>query len=208
MPKCVFCCSKVNSLILQYGEFKVLAHCQKCGNLADQYQEYDFVLKLLDLMLQKAEIYRHFLALQLSKSIIIRFGLLITVFEIYINYMIAEESHSLAIISEFTLLDKIIFYSIICLFHKLKYGKLVAVPLLFASYPILFILSSILWQFHISTDYLFVYALKLVRRLSQIQVIRLYTNSSYMEALIVVFLTLLIKYQLLLEYDLHPMLTL
>eukprot|EP00835_Amoeboradix_gromovi_P006624 NODE_818_length_3941_cov_0.458355.p2 type:complete len:211 gc:universal NODE_818_length_3941_cov_0.458355:3255-2623(-) len=195
MPRCVFCCSNVDKLILEYSGYHVLAHCRKCDNIADPYLEYDLVLLSLDLIIQKPQAYRHVLWLNFSYSFISRFFVLIFLFEVYINLLLVEyESILIANLWIFTLFDKMFFYLLVCSWFYFRYSRIVAIPLCISSFPILFILASILWQFNIRHDYIFVYSLKMIRTLSQIQAIRLFVDTSYMSSAIVFFIVLLFKY--------------
>ena len=207
---CVFCCSKVDKLILEYSGYSVLAHCVKCDRIADPYLEYDLVLLSLDLILQKPEAYRHMMWTKLSNSFISRFFILIVMFEVYINLLLVEHKGILLNqVWQFTLVEKFVFYILLSIYYRHRYSKIVAVPLCISSFPILFILASILWQFNISTDYMFVYALKMLRLLSQVQAVRLFVNGPYYESAIVIALSLFIKYHVCqILFPMNPMLML
>eukprot|EP00834_Sanchytrium_tribonematis_P005254 NODE_305_length_10201_cov_0.856464.p6 type:complete len:210 gc:universal NODE_305_length_10201_cov_0.856464:5512-6141(+) len=209
MGNCVNCECE-SKLVLQYGKYTVLAHCKSCGAVADPYLEYDTVLLGLDLILQKPAAYRHMMWTKLSQSFIYRFFVLIMMFEVYINALLEE--HNKTTLKEvwiFTLFEKMIFYSLLGIYFKARCSKSVTIPLCIASFPILFILASILWQFKVSTDYLFVYALKMLRRLSQIQAVRLHVKCAYAEAMVIIGLALFLKYYVCkIFFPMNPMLIL
>ncbi|CAN0418567.1 unnamed protein product, partial [Phaeothamnion confervicola] len=59
---CVECGHAVPQLYKQYSEGNIrLARCDACGSVADKYIEYEFVLIAIDLVLHRAEAYRHLL---------------------------------------------------------------------------------------------------------------------------------------------------
>eukprot|EP00918_Siedleckia_nematoides_P071037 GHVU01155123.1.p3 GENE.GHVU01155123.1~~GHVU01155123.1.p3 ORF type:complete len:126 (+),score=16.68 GHVU01155123.1:468-845(+) len=61
MPVCVECGNFLkNGIYKEYPGGNVrLLNCHACGKVADKYVEYDFLLLLLDLILQREQVYRH-----------------------------------------------------------------------------------------------------------------------------------------------------
>ncbi|EEB19034.1 arv1, putative [Pediculus humanus corporis] len=59
---CVNCGNRVKHLYREYSPSVLkLINCEKCGNVADKYIEYDRIIILIDLILLSKEGYRHVL---------------------------------------------------------------------------------------------------------------------------------------------------
>lgn len=69
MPICISCRTPVRTLYTTYskaddralGKGVRLTQCPHCKKFADKYVEHDFVILFIDLVLIKAEVYRHLL---------------------------------------------------------------------------------------------------------------------------------------------------
>ena len=75
MPICISCRTPVRTLYTTYskaddralGKGVRLTQCPVCKKFADKYVEHDFVVLFIDLVLIKAEVYRHLLFNRLGK---------------------------------------------------------------------------------------------------------------------------------------------
>lgn len=110
MPICIECSYPVSHLYSTYsraddrslGKGVRLTQCPRCQRFADKYVEYDFVVIFIDLVLIKPQVYRHLLFNRLGGSnnqfdrSIIRLGVLLLLFDVYLTWTRIEKSPSLA----------------------------------------------------------------------------------------------------------------
>lgn len=76
MPICISCRTPVRTLYTTYskaddralGKGVRLTQCPHCKKFADKYVEHDFVVLFIDLVLIKAEVYRHLLFNRLERG--------------------------------------------------------------------------------------------------------------------------------------------
>jgi hypothetical protein len=76
MPICISCRTPVRTLYTTYskaddralGKGVRLTQCPVCKKFADKYVEHDFVVLFIDLVLIKAEVYRHLLFNRLRRD--------------------------------------------------------------------------------------------------------------------------------------------
>jgi hypothetical protein len=76
MPICISCRTPVRTLYTTYskaddralGKGVRLTQCPVCKKFADKYVEHDFVVLFIDLVLIKAEVYRHLLFNRLGRD--------------------------------------------------------------------------------------------------------------------------------------------
>jgi len=76
MPICISCRTPVRTLYTTYskaddralGKGVRLTQCPVCKKFADKYVEHDFVVLFIDLVLIKAEVYRHLLFNRLERG--------------------------------------------------------------------------------------------------------------------------------------------
>lgn len=76
MPICISCRTPVRTLYTTYskaddralGKGVRLTQCPHCKKFADKYVEHDFVVLFIDLVLIKAEVYRHLLFNRLERE--------------------------------------------------------------------------------------------------------------------------------------------
>ncbi|KAE8350908.1 Arv1-like family-domain-containing protein [Aspergillus coremiiformis] len=110
MPICIECSYPVSHLYSTYsraddrslGKGVRLTQCPRCQRFADKYVEYDFVVIFIDLVLIKPQVYRHLLFNRLGGDnnqfdrSIIRLGVLLLLFDVYLTWARIEKSPSLA----------------------------------------------------------------------------------------------------------------
>ncbi|KAI4947809.1 hypothetical protein J4E86_008325 [Alternaria arbusti] len=107
MPICISCRTPVRTLYTTYskaddralGKGVRLTQCPVCKKFADKYVEHDFVVLFIDLVLIKAEVYRHLLFNRLGKHegrlgfdrSILRLGILLLLFDVYLTWARIEK---------------------------------------------------------------------------------------------------------------------
>ncbi|GKZ24523.1 sterol homeostasis protein [Aspergillus brasiliensis] len=110
MPICIECSYPVSHLYSTYsraddrslGKGVRLTQCPRCQRFADKYVEHDFVVIFIDLVLIKPQVYRHLLFNRLGGDdnqfdrSIIRLGILLLLFDVYLTWARIEKSPSLA----------------------------------------------------------------------------------------------------------------
>ncbi|KAJ5192207.1 hypothetical protein N7449_008349 [Penicillium cf. viridicatum] len=110
MPICIECSYPVSHLYSAYsraddrsqGKGVRLTQCPRCQRFADKYVEYDFVVLFIDLLLIKPQVYRHLLFNRLGRDdnqfdrSIIRLGVLLLLFDVYLTWARIEKDPSLA----------------------------------------------------------------------------------------------------------------
>ncbi|KAJ5548015.1 Arv1 protein [Penicillium frequentans] len=110
MPICIECSYPVSHLYSAYsraddrsqGKGVRLTQCPRCQRFADKYVEYDFVVIFIDLVLIKPQVYRHLLFNRLGRDddrfdrSIIRLGVLLLLFDVYLTWARLEKDPSLA----------------------------------------------------------------------------------------------------------------
>ncbi|KGO77699.1 Arv1 protein [Penicillium italicum] len=110
MPICIECSYPVSHLYSAYsraddrsqGKGVRLTQCPRCQRFADKYVEYDFVVLFIDLVLIKPQVYRHLLFNRLGRDdnqfdrSIIRLGVLLLLFDVYLTWARIEKDPSLA----------------------------------------------------------------------------------------------------------------
>ncbi|ODM16601.1 hypothetical protein SI65_08108 [Aspergillus cristatus] len=108
MPICIECSYPVSHLYSTYsraddrslGKGVRLTQCPRCQHFADKYVEYDFVVLFIDLVLIKPQVYRHLLFNRLGRDdnqfdrSIIRLGILLLLFDVYLTWARIEKSQS------------------------------------------------------------------------------------------------------------------
>ncbi|KIW48471.1 uncharacterized protein PV06_01052 [Exophiala oligosperma] len=106
MPICITCSTPVKNLYTVYskaddrtlGKGVRLTQCPNCKRFADKYVEHDFVVLFIDLVLIKPQVYRHLLFNRLGRSdnrfdpSILRLGILLILFDVYITWARIEKS--------------------------------------------------------------------------------------------------------------------
>ncbi|KAI5249999.1 ARV1-like protein [Aureobasidium subglaciale] len=106
MPICIECRYPVSSLYTTYskaddrtlGKGVRLTQCPRCKRFADKYVEHDFVVLFIDLVLIKPQVYRHLLFNRLGREggrfhpSIIRLGVLLLLFDVYLTWARVEEA--------------------------------------------------------------------------------------------------------------------
>ncbi|THX50433.1 ARV1-like protein [Aureobasidium pullulans] len=106
MPICIECRYPVSSLYTTYskaddrtlGKGVRLTQCPRCKRFADKYVEHDFVVLFIDLVLIKPQVYRHLLFNRLGREdgrfnpSIIRLGVLLLLFDVYLTWARIEEA--------------------------------------------------------------------------------------------------------------------
>ncbi|KAJ0417083.1 Arv1-like family-domain-containing protein [Aspergillus carlsbadensis] len=109
MPICIECSYPVSHLYSAYsraddrslGKGVRLTQCPRCKRFADKYVEHDFVVIFIDLVLIKPQVYRHLLFNRLEGDehkfdrSIIRLGVLLLLFDVYLTWARIEKSPSL-----------------------------------------------------------------------------------------------------------------
>ncbi|KAL2834477.1 Arv1-like family-domain-containing protein [Aspergillus cavernicola] len=109
MPICIECSCPVSFLYSAYsraddrslGKGVRLTQCPHCKRFADKYVEHDFVVIFIDLVLIKPQVYRHLLFNRLESDehnfdrSIIRLGVLLLLFDVYLTWARIEKSPSL-----------------------------------------------------------------------------------------------------------------
>ncbi|KAK2759522.1 sterol homeostasis protein [Arachnomyces sp. PD_36] len=107
MPICIECSYPVSHLYTSHSNADVaegvrLTQCPRCKRFADKYVEHDFVVLFIDLVLIKRQVYRHLLFNRLGRDdnkfnpSIIRLGILLLLFDVYLTWARIEKSSSLA----------------------------------------------------------------------------------------------------------------
>ncbi|GIJ98573.1 sterol homeostasis protein [Aspergillus viridinutans] len=110
MPICIECSYPVSHLYSTYsraddrslGKGVRLTQCPRCKRFADKYVEHDFVVLFIDLVLIKPQVYRHLLFNRLGGNndqfdrSIIRLGILLLLFDVYLTWARIERSPTLA----------------------------------------------------------------------------------------------------------------
>ncbi|KAJ5172795.1 Arv1 protein [Penicillium capsulatum] len=112
MPICIECSYPVSHLYSAYsraddrsqGKGVRLTQCPRCQRFADKYVEYDFVVIFIDLVLIKPQpkVYRHLLFNRLGRDdnrfdrSIVRLGILLLLFDVYLTWARLEKDPSLA----------------------------------------------------------------------------------------------------------------
>ncbi|KAI5366123.1 putative Arv1 protein [Septoria linicola] len=108
MPICIECRYPVSNLYTTYskaddkalGKGVRLTQCPRCKRFADKYVEHDFVVLFIDLVLIKPQVYRHLLFNRLGRederfnSSIIRLGILLLLFDVYLTWARIEKATS------------------------------------------------------------------------------------------------------------------
>ncbi|KAL1969878.1 hypothetical protein VTN77DRAFT_7387 [Rasamsonia byssochlamydoides] len=109
MPICIECSYPVSHLYTSYskaddhslGKGVRLTQCPRCKRFADKYVEHDYVVLFIDLVLIKPQVYRHLLFNRLGRDdnkfdrSIIRLGVLLLLFDVYLTWARIEKSSSL-----------------------------------------------------------------------------------------------------------------
>ncbi|KAJ5081790.1 Arv1 protein [Penicillium alfredii] len=109
MPICIECSYPVSHLYSAYsraddrslGKGVRLTQCPRCQRFADKYVEYDFVVLFIDLVLIKPQVYRHLLFNRLGRAdnqfdrSIVRLGILLLLFDVYLTWARLEKDPSL-----------------------------------------------------------------------------------------------------------------
>ncbi|KAI9368244.1 Arv1-like family-domain-containing protein [Aspergillus egyptiacus] len=109
MPICIECSYPVSHLYSAYsraddrslGKGVRLTQCPHCKRFADKYVEHDFVVIFIDLVLIKPQVYRHLLFNRLEGGehefdrSIIRLGVLLLLFDVFLSWTRIEQSPSL-----------------------------------------------------------------------------------------------------------------
>ncbi|ORX60282.1 Arv1-like protein [Hesseltinella vesiculosa] len=102
MPTCVECGLAVHDLYTEYGKDNIrLTSCERCQQFADKYIEHDFVIIFIDMLLLKPQVYRHLLFNRIDQnghgiqSNVLRFAILLILFEVYIKWFRLEQCCSL-----------------------------------------------------------------------------------------------------------------
>ncbi|KAJ1717872.1 sterol homeostasis protein, partial [Coemansia biformis] len=95
---CIECGSPVSSLYTEYGAGHIrLTQCGECKCFADKYVEHDVVIKFIDMLLHKPQVYRHLLVNKLEfrqpaiERNIAKLGILLILFNVYIDWFRLEE---------------------------------------------------------------------------------------------------------------------
>ncbi|OKL57111.1 hypothetical protein UA08_07521 [Talaromyces atroroseus] len=110
MPMCIECSYPVSQLYTSYskaddralGKGVRLTQCPRCKRFADKYVEHDNVVLFIDLVLIKPQVYRHLLFNRLGRDdkkldrSIIRLGVLLLLFDVYLTWARIEKSSTLA----------------------------------------------------------------------------------------------------------------
>ncbi|KAL2012547.1 hypothetical protein VTN00DRAFT_72 [Thermoascus crustaceus] len=110
MPICIECSYPVSHLYTSYskaddhslGKGVRLTQCPRCKRFADKYVEHDFVVLFIDLVLIKPQVYRHLLFNRLGRDdnkfdrSIVRLGILLLLFDVYLTWARIERSSSLS----------------------------------------------------------------------------------------------------------------
>ncbi|OJJ32222.1 hypothetical protein ASPWEDRAFT_44310 [Aspergillus wentii DTO 134E9] len=110
MPICIECSYPVSHLYSTYsraddrslGKGVRLTQCPRCQRFADKYVEHDFVVLFIDLVLIKPQVYRHLLFNRLGRvdnqfdRSIIRLGILLLLFDVYLTWARIEKSQTLS----------------------------------------------------------------------------------------------------------------
>ncbi|KAL1976761.1 hypothetical protein VTN31DRAFT_3043 [Thermomyces dupontii] len=110
MPICIECSFPVSHLYTTYsraddrtlGKGVRLTQCPRCKRFADKYVEHDYVVIFIDLVLIKPQVYRHLLFNRLGRDdnrvdrSIVRLGILLLLFDVYLTWAHIEKSSSLA----------------------------------------------------------------------------------------------------------------
>ncbi|KAL1987295.1 hypothetical protein VTN96DRAFT_4323 [Rasamsonia emersonii] len=110
MPICIECSYPVSHLYTSYskaddhslGKGVRLTQCPRCKRFADKYVEHDYVVLFIDLVLIKPQVYRHLLFNRLGRDdnkfdrSIIRLGVLLLLFDVYLTWARIEKSSSLS----------------------------------------------------------------------------------------------------------------
>ncbi|KAH8691415.1 Arv1-like family-domain-containing protein [Talaromyces proteolyticus] len=110
MPICIECSYPVSHLYTSYskaddralGKGVRLTQCPRCKRFADKYVEHDNVVLFIDLVLIKPQVYRHLLFNRLGRDdnkfdrSIIRLGVLLLLFDVYLTWARIEKSSTLA----------------------------------------------------------------------------------------------------------------
>ncbi|BDD56149.1 sterol homeostasis protein [Monascus purpureus] len=110
MPICIECSYPVSHLYSTYsraddrslGKGVRLTQCPRCKRFADKYVEYDYVVVFIDLVLIKPQVYRHLLFNRLGRDddkydrSIIRLGILLLLFDVYLTWARIERSPSIS----------------------------------------------------------------------------------------------------------------
>ncbi|RHZ55057.1 sterol homeostasis protein ARV1 [Aspergillus thermomutatus] len=110
MPICIECSYPVSHLYSTYsraddrslGKGVRLTQCPRCHRFADKYVEHDFVVLFIDLVLIKPQVYRHLLFNRLGGNndqfdrSIVRLGILLLLFDVYLTWARIERSPTLA----------------------------------------------------------------------------------------------------------------
>ncbi|KAI9678315.1 MAG: hypothetical protein M1817_006261 [Caeruleum heppii] len=109
MPICIECRYPVHQLYTTYskaddhslGKGVRLTQCPRCKRFADKYVEHDFVVLFIDLVLIKPQVYRHLLFNRLEREddqfdpSIIRLGILLLLFDVYLTWARIEKQSPL-----------------------------------------------------------------------------------------------------------------
>eukprot|EP00920_Eleutheroschizon_duboscqi_P028510 GHVT01069440.1.p1 GENE.GHVT01069440.1~~GHVT01069440.1.p1 ORF type:complete len:663 (+),score=63.07 GHVT01069440.1:357-2345(+) len=97
MGICVECGSSVSHTYREFGKGNIrLTCCDRCGEVADRYVEYDALLILLELILHKEQAYRHILFNRLAyvdrgvDREIVKFAVAIVFFDAYTKWFLFE----------------------------------------------------------------------------------------------------------------------
>ncbi|GAM84929.1 hypothetical protein ANO11243_029320 [Dothideomycetidae sp. 11243] len=108
MPICIECGFKIANLYTTYskaddrslGKGVRLTQCPRCKRFADKYVEHDYVVIFIDLVLIKPQVYRHLLFNRLARQgdrfdpSIIRLGVLLLLFDVYLTWARIEKAIS------------------------------------------------------------------------------------------------------------------
>ncbi|KAI8092491.1 Arv1-like family-domain-containing protein [Halteromyces radiatus] len=212
MPTCVECGTRVQNLYTQYSKDNIrLTSCDQCQQFADKYIEYDFVIIFIDMLLLKPQVYRHLLFNRISQtghgieSNIIRFAILLILFEVYIKWFRLERYCTLynslflqkplyyqyLYILALCILEFVVFHCCICLalrFYFRNHDKVIrynyiSMALIISSFGKMLLILMVIWEYE-QLEYSWLVSIIVLA--SNVEALSVYLDLSYMKTFLIV----------------------
>lgn len=146
MYKCIECGNSVDRLYIKSETYVKLATCEMCTKTADKYFEYSDIIKLIDTILMKKKIYRHYICNVKNSMTIYKYFIINFICKLLYKHFITNNDSVCCMIIRTTV--GYLFYHVI-LFLQLK--NKISIGLLFRALTIsstyyLYLLFLIIWQ--------------------------------------------------------------
>lgn len=96
--RCVECGEQVKSLYVEYSRGNTaLRQCPGCGQIADKYIEFEWIVVFIDMLLHRHQAVRHLLNHRFSDQTFVRAWIVMVFIEIYTKWAFQETNMAIAI---------------------------------------------------------------------------------------------------------------